>query len=109
MVRKAKAQTSRFRFQTVFGKPIEDYESIKSATSTLNTITKTNYYRVLPEYFLFLKMNPDQVLEQRKQDLASVNYEDTESLERITIEYLRTLIGECLWLEAEYPLISTQN
>src|SRR5450759_1770786 len=92
MVRKAKAQTSRFRFQTVFGKPIEDFESIKRATSTLNRVTKANYYRVLPEYFLFLKMNPDQVLEQRKQDLASSNYEDTESLERKTIEYLRTLI-----------------
>jgi integrase len=92
MVRKPKAQTSRFRFQTVFGKPIEDYESIKRATSTLNKVTKANYYRVLPEYFLFLKMNPDQVLEQRKQDLASSNYEDTESLERKTIEYLRTLI-----------------
>jgi integrase len=89
---KVEGPTARNRFHEHFGKPIEEYESIQRATSMLNKVTKNNYYRVLPDYFLFLNMNPDKVLEQRKKDLVSSKYEDNENLERKTIEYLRSVI-----------------
>ncbi len=85
-------ETSRTLFAETFKKPIESFDSIKRAVEPLRESTRENYYRVLPAYFLFLKQNPDQVIEQRRKDIGSNNYEDAERYERATFHYAQTLL-----------------
>ena len=87
-------ETSRKQFENQFGKPIEDYDSIKRAVETLKDVTKQNYYRVLPCYFLFLNENPDQVIENRRKDIGSRNYEQAERYERKTMAFANTLLAK---------------
>src|SRR4030042_6539578 len=86
--------TSRKQFLQKFGKPIEDYDSIKRAVESIREVTRQSYYRVLPGYFLFLNENPDQVIENRRKDIGSQNYEQAENYERKTIAYANTLLSK---------------
>jgi integrase len=86
--------TSRQQFQQKFGKPIEEYDSIKRAAESIREVTRQNYYRVLPGYFLFLNENPDQVIEQRRKDIGDKNYEQAENYERKTMAYANTLLSK---------------
>lgn len=86
--------TSRQQFQQKFGKPIEEYDSIKRAVESIREVTRQNYYRVLPGYFLFLNENPDLVIEQRRKDMGSNNYEEAERYERKTMAYAQMLLGK---------------
>jgi len=86
--------TSRRQFQQKFGKPIESYDSIARAVESIKEVTRKNYYRVLPSYFLFLNEDPDQVLEQRRKDIGSKNYEEAERYERKTMTYANILLGK---------------
>jgi integrase len=86
--------TSRQRFQQKFGKPIEEYDSIKRAVESIREVTRQNYYRTLPSYFLFLNENPDQVIEQRRKDIGDKNYEQAENYERKTMAYANTLLSK---------------
>jgi len=86
--------TSRRLFQQKFGKPIEEYDSIKRAVESIREVTRLNYYRVLPSYFLFLNENPDQVIEQRRKDIGNENYEQAENYERKTTAYANTLLAK---------------
>jgi integrase len=87
-----KPLTTRQRFQETFGKPIEEYDSIKRATECVSEVTKQNYYKALSSYFLFVKQDPDSVLDQRKKDLNSENPEDLERYEKATIRYSNYLL-----------------
>jgi site-specific recombinase XerD len=86
--------TSRQQFQQKFGKPIEEYDSIKRAVESVREVTRLNYYRVLPGYFLFLNENPDQVIEQRRKDIGDKNYEQAENYERKTMAFANTLLSK---------------
>jgi len=86
-------ETSRIKFEKKFGKPIEEFDSVKRAVETVRDSTCKNYYRVLPGYFLFLNENPDQVIEQRRKDIGSKNYEEAERYERKTMAYANILLG----------------
>lgn len=86
--------TSRIQFKQKFGKPIEEYDSVKRATESIREVTRQNYYRVLPGYFLFLNENPDQVIEQRRKDVGAKNYEEAERYERKTMAYAQTLLSK---------------
>lgn len=79
--------TSRRLFQQKFGKPIEEYDSVKRSVESLREVTRQNYYQVLPGYFLFLNEDPDQVIEQRRKDIGSQNYVEAENYERKTMAY----------------------
>ena len=91
---KQKTPTSRQQFQQKFGKPIEEYDSIKRAVESIRDVTRQNYYRVLPSYFLFLNENPDQVIENRRKDIGSKNYEQAENYERKTMAFANTLLAK---------------
>lgn len=78
---------SRDLFCQRFGKPIEEYKSFQIAVSRLSSKTFINYLRILPNFFLFLNQTPDQVIEQRKKDIAV----DNEFYERRTFEYVKLL------------------
>jgi len=86
--------TNRKQFQQKFGKPIEEYDSIKRAVESVREVTRQNYYRVLPGYFLFLNEDPDQVIEQRRKDIGSRNYEEAERYERKTVAYAQLLLSQ---------------
>ena len=86
--------TSRRQFQQKFGKPIEEYDSIKRAVEGIRDVTRQNYYRVLPGYFLFLNEDPDKVIEQRRKDIGSKNYEQAENYERKTMAFANTLLAK---------------
>src|SRR4030042_225200 len=86
--------TSRKQFLQKFGKPIEEYDSIKRAVESIREVTQQSYYRVLPSYFIFLNENPDQVIENRRKDIGSQNYEQAENYERKTIAYANTLLSK---------------
>ncbi|MGA2308223.1 MAG: tyrosine-type recombinase/integrase [Candidatus Bathyarchaeia archaeon] len=83
--------TSKTNFLRVFGKPIEEFDSIKRAVECVREITKRSYYWELPNYFLFLKEDPDQVIANRRKDINSVDSEQMERYERLTRVYVRIL------------------
>jgi len=91
---KQKRQTSREQFQQKFGRPIEEYDSIKRAVESIREVTRQNYYRVLPGYFLYLNEDPDQVIEQRRNDIGNKNYEQAENYERKTMAFANTLLSK---------------
>ena len=84
--------TGRQQFQQKFGKPIEEYDSVKRAVEPVREVTRQGYYRTLPKYFLFLNETPDQVIEQRRQDIGDKNYEQAENYERKTVAFANTLL-----------------
>jgi site-specific recombinase XerD len=86
--------TSIQQFKQKFSKPIEEYDSVKRAVESIREVTRQNYYRVLPSYFLFLNEDPDQVIEQRRKDIGSQNYEEAERYERKTMAYAQLLLGK---------------
>jgi len=89
-----KQPTARQTFQQKFGKPIEEYDSVKRSVESIREVTRQNYYRVLPGYFLFLNENPDQVIEQRRKDIGDKNYVQAENYERKTMTYANTLLSK---------------
>ena len=89
-----KKPTARQTFQQKFGKPIEQYDSVKRAVESIRRVTAENYFRVLPGYFLFLNENPDQVIANRRKDIGSENYEQAENFERKTMAYAKILLGK---------------
>jgi integrase len=93
-LKRPKKPTSRRVFQEKFGKPIEEFASIKRAVESLREVTKGNYLRVLPNYFLFLDEDPDKVIVQRRKDIGSTNYELAENYERKTTAFANTLLAK---------------
>lgn len=86
-------ETHRQRFQKKFGKKIEEYATIKRAVECVSKRTQGEYYRVLPDYFIFLNQNPDEVIAQRRKDVLEPDRpEDTERYERETNKYVRYLL-----------------
>jgi integrase len=86
--------SGRRQFEQRFGKAIEDFDAIKRAVETIREVTRQNYYRVLPTYFLFLNENPDQVIEQRRKDIGSQNYEQAENYERKSMTFANMLLSK---------------
>ncbi|MCJ7631702.1 tyrosine-type recombinase/integrase [Candidatus Bathyarchaeota archaeon] len=89
-----KKPTCRQTFAQKFGKPIEEYDSVKRAVESVREVTRQNYYRVLPGYFLFLNEDPDHVIEQRRKDIGSSNYEQAENYERKTMAFANALLSK---------------
>jgi integrase len=89
-----KQPTSRQQFQQKFGKPIEEYDSVKRAVESIREVTRQNYYRVLPGYFLFLNETPDQVIENRRKDIGNQDYVQAENYERKTTVYANALLSK---------------
>lgn len=81
----------RDKFQQAFNKPIEEFSSYKRATEGLNERTKKSYRRILPFYFLYLNEDPDTVITNRKNDLASDDDLMLERYERKTKAYIRSI------------------
>jgi integrase len=86
--------TSRQKFKQVFGKPIEEYDSVKRAVECVGESTREGYYRVLPNYFLYLQEDPDSVLKRRRSDINSENPEDEERYSRKTVAYANMLLAK---------------
>ena len=84
--------THRAEFISTFGRPIEEFDSMKRAVAGLSKASLVNYYNNLADYFLYLKENPDQVIVNRRKDLNSDDAEQEERYERQTKAYLKTLI-----------------
>jgi len=59
------------QFQTKYGQPIYDYQTIKNATETLSYNTKNDYRSVLSYFFIWLNENPDQVIANRKTQIKA--------------------------------------
>jgi len=91
---KAHHPTSRQLFQQKFGKAIEEYDAIKRSVETVREVTRQNYYRVLPGYFLFLNEDPDQVIENRRKDIGNKNYEQAENYERKSAAFANILLSK---------------
>lgn len=81
----------RSEFINYFGKPIEQYAAFKRATAGMAEITMKSCRRMYPQYFLFLKQDPDAVIEQRKKDLLSTDPIENERYEKCTVAFLKTL------------------
>jgi hypothetical protein len=81
---------SRDLFIKRFGKPIEAFGCYKIAVEPLKPKSSLTYLKVLPNYFLFLDQDPDEVVAQRKMDLLSA--ENYEYYERKTTLYLKALV-----------------
>jgi len=80
MVRKKHEESSNYLFEQKFGKPFEDFDTVKTATEALSNGTQIAYCKDLPEFFLWLGENPDQVFTNRKiqvkaDDETSDHYE----------------------------------
>jgi integrase len=86
--------TSRQKFKQKFGKPIEEYDSVKRAVECVGESTREGYYRVLPNYFLYLQEDPDSVLERRRKDINSEDPEDEERYSRKTVAYANMLLAK---------------
>jgi len=84
--------TSRKKFSKAFGKPIEDFNSVKRAVERVGEASKNGYYYMLPNFFLYINENPDQVINNRRNDLNSTNFEQTDRYERLTISYAKSLM-----------------
>lgn len=79
------------KFYQTFGKNIDEYESFKRATETLDPKTTYSYKTALPAYFLFLKEDPDTVIANRQKDIQSNNLLESERYERKTKAYAKIL------------------
>jgi len=66
MGRKKYEESANYLFEQKFGKPFEEFITVQNATETLSKGTKGNYRKNLPEFFLWLGENPDQVIANRK-------------------------------------------
>ncbi|XES78158.1 MAG: tyrosine-type recombinase/integrase [Candidatus Bathyarchaeia archaeon] len=86
--------TNKEQFQQTFGKPIQEYESIKRAVTALSEETKENYYWQLSAFFLFLGEDPDTVFSNRKSDLFSGIPENEERYERQVKLYAKHLLAK---------------
>lgn len=82
----------RKQFQTVFGKPLEDYSTYQRATEGLKKSTVSSMRRSLPAYFLYLKENPDLVIVNRQADILSPDATQNERYERATKVYAKLLL-----------------
>lgn len=89
--RSPRFNSGRVQFLKAFGKPIETYASIKRAVETVGDVSKYNYYRDLPRYFIFLGEDPDLVILNRRKHLSSGNPELEEYYERKTTAFVNTL------------------
>lgn len=83
--------SARHRFQSRFGKRIDEYASIKRAAECVGAVSKQNYYRDLPNYFLFLDEDPDTVIVNRRKHIASDDPELENFYERKTKAYVESL------------------
>ena len=86
--------TNKEQFKQVFGKPIEEYESIKRAVTALGEETKKNYYWQLAPFFIFINQDPDTVLKNRKEDMAAGVPENEERYERQVKLYSKFLLNK---------------
>ncbi len=96
MVTVKKEERATALFIRHFGKPIDSFETFKRATRTKRATTTFQYSSSLPRYFIYLNMDPDQVIEQRKKDIKSDDPTESENLERETQAYINTLLDEGL-------------
>lgn len=85
----------RVRFARRFGKPIEEFASIKKSMIDLRPATKLNYVNHLPNYFLFLDEDPDSVIANRRLDMTqNIDFELAERYDRKTHSYIKYLLNE---------------
>jgi len=84
----------RYKFNQVFGKDIEQYQTIQRAIEGIQESTKDSYLRVLPHYFIHLGLDPDQVIDQRKKDLISLDVTENERFERKTAAFIKTMLDK---------------
>jgi site-specific recombinase XerD len=80
MGRKKYEESANYLFEQKFSKPFEEFITVQNATEALSSGTKGNYRKDLPEFFLWLDENPDQVIASRKihikaDDETSDHYE----------------------------------
>jgi integrase len=88
--------STRTLFEQHFGRRIEDYDAIKRAVSSVGEVSKQNYYRGLPSYFLFLNQDPDEVIKQRTKDIVSNDPLAVDRYDNKTKEYARQLADKGL-------------
>jgi len=81
MGRKKYEESANYLFEQKFGKPFEEFITVQNATETLSNGTKGNYRKDLPEFFLWLGENPDQVITNRKMH-RKADDETTDYYER---------------------------
>ncbi len=91
--RSISVKSVRYKFIMRFGKAIEEFESFKRATEGYSKMNFNSTRRALPFYFLFLDENPDEVIEHRKQDIASEDVTENENYERKTNAYLKDMLN----------------
>jgi len=93
-------ETNYYRFIEKFGRPLEEYQSIRNATETLNKITIRSYKSTLSKFFLWMGEDPDTVIANRKTQLK-VDDETADYYERKVRAYKKMLedkgeTGRCI-------------
>ncbi|MDR2204101.1 MAG: site-specific integrase, partial [Nitrososphaerota archaeon] len=85
------SKTYMSKFEQYFNKELSDSPSFQRAITGLSKGTIINYTTHIPRFCLHLKLDPDQIIEQRKQDIQNSDVEHNERFERETTVYIKNL------------------
>ena len=93
-------QSNHKKFIEKYGQPLEQYQTIKNATETLNKSTINSYRSELSTFFVWLNENPDQIIANRKQHIKNDD-ENIDYYERKVKAYKKMLedkgeTGRCI-------------
>jgi integrase len=83
------------KFIERFGKPINEFESIKRITESgkINKLTASKYINELPKFFLYIDMSPDEAIEQRLKELKEARA-DSLSIDSLNQTGIETLVDK---------------
>ncbi|MDR0471548.1 MAG: hypothetical protein LBH79_07505 [Nitrososphaerota archaeon] len=88
-----RVESIQCKFEQQFGKPFDEFTTVKNATEMLSMVTKKNYGYDLPRFFMWLNENPDQVIANRKMQLKAGD-ETSDHYERKVRAYKKILEEE---------------
>ncbi|MDR0470708.1 MAG: hypothetical protein LBH79_03135 [Nitrososphaerota archaeon] len=93
-------ETNHYKFTEKFGRPLEEYQSVRNATETLNKTTIHSYKSALSQFFLWIGEDPDTAIANRKTQLKADD-ETADHYERKVRAYKKMLedkgeTGRCI-------------
>jgi hypothetical protein len=83
------------KFIERFGKPINEFESMKRITESgkINKLTASKYINELPKFFLYIDMSPDEAIEQRLKEIKEARA-DSLSIDSLNQTGIETLVDK---------------
>ena len=91
---KTKKTKAKGEVKTIAGKPVEKYESMKTALTGLSKSAGRKYKIVVPIFCEFVGKNPDQIIAERKQHLKSDDEAVKRTYERRVKEFYEHLTAK---------------